>query len=33
LRKADFAPEAVLPEPLADDEREDLMDLDPIGTA
>ena len=33
LRKADFEPEAVLPAPLDDDEREDLMGLDPIGTA
>ena len=33
LRKADFEPEAVLPAPLDDDERADLMDLDPIGGA
>ena len=31
LRKADFEPEAVLPEPL--DEEEDLRDLEPIGGA
>jgi hypothetical protein len=31
LRKVDLEPERVLPEPVDDDEREDLIDLDPVG--
>jgi hypothetical protein len=33
LRKADFYPEAVLPEEVHDEERADLMDLQPLGAA
>jgi hypothetical protein len=33
LRKADFEPEAVLPAPVDEDEREDLMRIEPLGAA